>query len=599
MPKLGIRLVNGSPYSPTTQGQIERFNRTFKYLLRKEVQIELSKNNFEVVENWGDLLIPRVIDSYIHKVHRSLSRTPWELYKNRTSPHPKTSPRIEDINTQEIEFCCTYPNPELSPHSDLHDVKGAIRHYTGVREKLNLETLSQTRKVQVENYKQITKKTNCQNFEVGDIALMKNPLVSKMRKKKIFLESLNVKVRILKKHLISNQYQVEYANSQGDLEHKWVHNTELFKGGTSFDVSGSDYFGKSIDCQLSLEDYRKLVTKFEQHIAEIWCNGRKMKHNLLKSITTYDKEQFGSLDSRLENNEFCNSGDKLHFYGELVFEVLDYLFVQFCAKSFSAECDKDSSNNDCILKYLAHHSLNEHLGSLQYWYRSRLDDERGRYFAKVQELQNPYTKQFCEECIFSDDCTHECCFKLLTYIFHQKSLSRVGVDAKTVSCLGKRKREKWYYSGDSDRGDNISSNISIDEEQLSTTKRDSIVEECNLFVNIPLEDVRIVKHNEIKEEDQVPNMSNVSLQTNKLLNALCNIISKSIESANRAPSNSEGNLFRPVTMEWRRKTIQEKLNMRITIEHTMFIPHKTYRELKNCVAKKKISIIPDGNCFYI
>ena len=100
---------------------------------------------------------------------------------------------------------------------------------------------------------------------------------------------------------------------------------------------------------MSLEDYRKLVTKFEQHIAEIWCNGRKMKHNLLKSITTYDKEQFGSLDSRLENNEFCNSGDKLHFYGELVFEVLGYLFVQSCAKSFSAECDKDSSNNDCIL----------------------------------------------------------------------------------------------------------------------------------------------------------------------------------------------------------------------------------------------------------
>ena len=226
MPKLGIRLVNGSPYSPTTQGQIERFNRTFKYLLRKEVQIELSKNNFEVVENWRDLLIPRVIDSYIHKVHRSLSRTPWELYKNRTSPHP---------------------NAELSTHSDLHDVKGAIRHYTGVREKLNLETLSQTRKVQVENYKQITKKTNCQNFEVGDIALMKNPLVSKMRKKKNFLETLNVKVRILKKHLISNQYQVEYANSQGDLKHKWVHNTELFKGGTSFDVTGSDYFGKSID----------------------------------------------------------------------------------------------------------------------------------------------------------------------------------------------------------------------------------------------------------------------------------------------------------------------------------------------------------------
>ena len=250
MPKLGIKLVNGSPYSPTTQGQIERFNRTFKYLLRKEIQIELSKNNIQGIENWGDILIKRVIDSYIHKEHRSLSRTPWKLYKNRTSPHPKTSLRMEEMNINETEICCIYPNPELECWNTHTDLKGAVRHFADVRQKFNLETLSQTRKVQVENYKRITKKTNDQRFEVGTVALMKNPLISKFRKKKNFLETLNVKVRVIRKHILSNQYQVEYANSHGDIKQKWVHNTELFQeGNTLIDVTKRDKKYKNTEIQ--------------------------------------------------------------------------------------------------------------------------------------------------------------------------------------------------------------------------------------------------------------------------------------------------------------------------------------------------------------
>ena len=94
MPKLGIKLINGSPYTPTSQGQVERFNRTLKSLLRKEIQIEISRNNLTVVEDWANVLLRRVIESYRHKIHRSLSRTPWELYKNRTSPHPLKSTHI-------------------------------------------------------------------------------------------------------------------------------------------------------------------------------------------------------------------------------------------------------------------------------------------------------------------------------------------------------------------------------------------------------------------------------------------------------------------------------------------------------------------------
>ena len=91
---------------------------------------------------------------------------------------------------------------------------------------------------------------------------------------------MNVNVRVLKKHLNTNQYQVEYTNSNRDLKHKWVNNTELFKqASNSLEIALSDenYSGKAITCKLSLENYGKLVTKFEQHISEIWYNGRKLK----------------------------------------------------------------------------------------------------------------------------------------------------------------------------------------------------------------------------------------------------------------------------------------------------------------------------------
>ena len=137
------------------------------------------------------MLIPRVIDCYIHSVHRSLSLTPWELYKSRTSPHPKASLSLEPITSQEIDLCCMFPNPELrswDTRFDLYDLKGAIRQNAENGYRLKLETLTQTRIAQVENYKQITGKINEEHFEVGDIAFMRNPLVTKIRKRRISLK---------------------------------------------------------------------------------------------------------------------------------------------------------------------------------------------------------------------------------------------------------------------------------------------------------------------------------------------------------------------------------------------------------------------------
>ena len=198
MPKLGIKLINGSPYTPTSQGQVERFNRTIKSLLQKEIQIEISKNNFIVVEDWANNLLPRIIDTYRHTIHRSLSRTPWELYNNRTSPHPlKTNTQsLQSIFTAEIEECCQFPNTHLdySPSSIDLGLKDAIRAYSDVKGKLNITTLTQTRKVQIENFRRFKRKVDV-NFEFGTIAYMKNPTVSRHRKKKNFLEPMNLKLR--------------------------------------------------------------------------------------------------------------------------------------------------------------------------------------------------------------------------------------------------------------------------------------------------------------------------------------------------------------------------------------------------------------------
>ena len=93
-------------------------------------------------------------------------------------------------------------------------------------------------------------------------------------------------------------------------------------------------------------------------------------------------------------------------------------------------------------------------------------------------------------------------------------------------------------------------------------------------------------------------MSITTPQNDTLVGAPFNKKFKSIDSANFEPINSEEDFFKPVTEEWRRKAIQEILNIKIHMERTTFIPINTYRNLKSCVHKKKISIYPDGNCLY-
>ena len=242
-------------------------------------------------------------------------------------------------------------------------------------------------------------------------------MVSRFRNKKNFLEANNIKVRVLKQHFTSDQYQVEeYINSKGIVKHTWVHRTELFIGNTA-NLESTDIYARGTNItEFNVQDYNKLLTNFEQHIAEKWCNSRKLKHKLLGEIQD-DKDYFSQFDSNQIKEGKSNSSK---YHGERVFEILDSLFSHFCADAFSIQYDHDSNNINRVLRYSAFKNFNEHLGYLQHWFRNRRKDNKGKNFYKIHELQNPSLKHHCEQCIFTEYCKHECCLKLFYFTCQQK-----------------------------------------------------------------------------------------------------------------------------------------------------------------------------------
>ena len=228
MPKFGIKLVNGSPYSPTTQGQVERFNKSLKQLLRKEIQIESSNDNVAAVQKWSQEILPKVMDLYIHKQHRSLSRSPWEVYYARPSPHPlKSITQFEPFTTHEVESCSS-PNTEFISSLDENNLMDDMRIHSNKCQSMIIQTLTQTRKIQVENHRKISKQQALnQQFEVGMVAYMRNPNISGKKRKRNLHEPVNIKVKILKINSTSNQCYIEYHNLKNDIKRMWVNNVDL------------------------------------------------------------------------------------------------------------------------------------------------------------------------------------------------------------------------------------------------------------------------------------------------------------------------------------------------------------------------------------
>ena len=292
---------------------------------------------------------------------------------------------------------------------------------------------------------------------------------------------MNIKVKILEKKFASDQYKVEYINSKGLLKHTWVHKAELFMGNTTdlekYSMNASEHECSTV--KFTIQDYIKLLTNFEQHIAESWCNSRKMKHKLLAEVQEDDKDVFTVLDTRQSKYGISNS---LQYHGELLFEVLDTLFGQFCLNSFSVPYDHDASNNDFILGYLAYKKFTEHLGYLQHWFGGRRNDDTriGRNYYKISELLNPSIEHHCEQCIFTEDCTHECCMKLLSFTYYQKYVHNGESTCKSILSRKRSRDElpaKILECEDYDGLLSERKELLIVKNQLSTEDSEPILEQ--------------------------------------------------------------------------------------------------------------------------
>ena len=66
---------------------------------------------------------------------------------------------------------------------------------------------------------------------------------------------MNIKVKILKQHSASDQYQVQYLNSKGRLQSTWIHKTELFSENTT-SLESMDTNAREMDTiQFKVQDY--------------------------------------------------------------------------------------------------------------------------------------------------------------------------------------------------------------------------------------------------------------------------------------------------------------------------------------------------------
>ena len=201
---------------------------------------------------------------------------------------------------------------------------------------------------------------------------LKNPNAKIKHKKRNLHEPLNVKVQITKIHSTSNQCYIEYQNLQGELIHVWVHSEEILPNYNG-KFESQDSIEENIIptfTQFNRIEYKKLLSNFEQLTAEKWCNTRKMAAGLIKDSCLSEKNDFKKLDERYSNNNRQGEHD-MKFYREILYEVYDEQFINFCTETLNLWKEQISEPSLSKLEYLVNKGFREFLGVLQIWYRDR------------------------------------------------------------------------------------------------------------------------------------------------------------------------------------------------------------------------------------
>ena len=71
---IGVKHIKSQPYKPTSQGGVERFNRTFKQRLYHYMSIFRTKTYID--------LIPKILEGYNNSKHSTTKKRPIDVYNS-------------------------------------------------------------------------------------------------------------------------------------------------------------------------------------------------------------------------------------------------------------------------------------------------------------------------------------------------------------------------------------------------------------------------------------------------------------------------------------------------------------------------------------
>ena len=196
-----------------------------------------------------------------------------------------------------------------------------MRIHSDKCQSIIIQTLTQTRKIQVENHRKISKQLTLYiKSEIGMIAYMRNPNISGKLRKRNLHEPVNVKVIILKINSTSNQCFIEYKNFKKDFKRVWVNNADLVKIGNekTMEIKDLIFQGKknrisSFSEQFYRIKYNKLLFGFEQITADKWCNTRKTVQILRQTTYEDDQKSVIGFDERNTTNHENGQSEMIYY----------------------------------------------------------------------------------------------------------------------------------------------------------------------------------------------------------------------------------------------------------------------------------------------
>ena len=258
---------------------------------------------------------------------------------------------------------------------------------------------------------------------------------------------------------------------------------------------------------------------------------------------------------------------------------------------------------------------------LQLWYRDRQYGQTGELLERVLKSLDILKIHRCEECLFSTDCTHDCCFQLLKF-HYEKHVSmgkhvqnKVGDDGTALDLknrLGKRSRKQFEYQNSKMSWATTLQDMSIVENKSNKEIYSSFGQ---LVISIPLQTAKVNKMNlRSNNAPELPHLATSPkedmIQLKPASKYKKTILSgKNLKSKTKKPSPStltispDGEtkllrafdfIYRPVNSEWRVMKCNEVLDNQTKSRSFKNDLDCSCLDSKKSVVKSKIPIIRVG-----